>query len=85
MSNWIKSSERLPEASGDYICICSSGWRTEFPYSAKHKKFNVRDSASEEQANERCINALYWMPFPDPPEDVRGRVAAYIVLDRHTG
>lgn len=65
---WIPVDERLPEKSGEYICLSRTAIRHVLDYSAKHKKFNACDSLSEQLADSYSINVMYWQPLPEPPK-----------------
>lgn len=65
---WISADERLPEKSGEYVCLTRIKTRLVLDYSAKHKKFNARDSLSEQLADSYSINVTHWQPLPEPPK-----------------
>lgn len=69
MNDWIKSSERLPEI-GQYVLICSAGWRE-----ALAATFDFHGKDLVESSEGACFrvpwgyaHADYWMPIPRPPE-----------------
>ena len=61
-----RTSERLPEESGNYLCctdLCSNGrpyWAF-LPYSAKYEKFNATDAPD---GDEHAMAMDYWFPVP---------------------
>ena len=62
-SKWIPVTERLPNKSEHYLCLCSSGQIHVLPFSVKNKKFNSFDDLKPHCA----IDCSHWMPLPDKP------------------
>jgi len=69
---FIPVSERLPEESGDYVCLHNldrhnSVRIVSYCYSAKHKAFNVKDSYGSYDAKNCSLNYVIsaWAALPD--------------------
>lgn len=62
--NWIKCSDELPKASGNYVVVTTYGFDNEYgmittlQYSAKHKKWNVSDR--DKRPTTALDNVMYW-------------------------
>ena len=71
---WNKATERLPEKSGDYLCVGQSDdgstcrFASILSFSPKYKKFNARDIYDPEFVEEVHIPVSYWMELPEHPE-----------------
>ena len=52
---------KLPEKSGDYLCITKYNFLQHLHYSAKHKLFNIHDE-TKDTAN--AIHVVGWAEFP---------------------
>lgn len=72
MSEWISTKERLPEQSGDYLILCSSGRVYCTIYSAKYKLFNVSDEFDEDTAKKFALDVTHWR-LPDLPDEFKER------------
>lgn len=69
MIEWIKSSERLPVKSGEYLGMSSvSGAIMSMNYSAKNKLFNALDDYEFEKAKKCAIDCKYWAYINRPCE-----------------
>lgn len=76
---WIKSSDRLPERSGDYLVATpvyySTGRKGHIysvtHYSEKHKLFCCHDDSNiAERWKETAYDDVeYWMPIPEIEEE----------------
>ena len=64
---WHDAKKELPEKSGEYLvkCVCLFFVMS---YSAKHKKWNVRDDSSDDHAAECQMFPKYWAELPSVPE-----------------
>lgn len=57
---FIKTSEKLPDESGEYLCITENDYFAQLTYSAKHKKFNCCDYYSEKESKLHNIGVKFW-------------------------
>jgi len=62
-NNWIGVKDRIPELSGFYLVFRpNDGMYVE--YFAQHKSTWYMEDADED------YGVVYWMPLPEPPEEV---------------
>lgn len=67
LNEWRDPIEDPPTESGRYLCALSYCTFLTVEYSAKHKKWNVYDHNTEEEAAEHTFMPQAWMPmFPTP-------------------
>ena len=67
---WHKTTEELPEKSGNYLIKHSIKYISMVPYSAKHKRFNAFDNFTKAKAKELEIaDVCYWAEMPAFPEN----------------
>lgn len=64
-TNWIPTSERLPEESGKVLVCLAYGCINVVNYSVKHRKFNNYDDCPEFPTR-AFENVVAWMPLPEP-------------------
>lgn len=62
MEDWIKCSDRLPEADTKVLILTSSRHH-HFGFMDSHKKWLVKFIDYIE-----CNSVTHWMPLPAPPE-----------------
>lgn len=55
------AEEILPEESGNYLALVSTGYWAELSYSKKHKLFNVFD---RDESLHTAIDVDYWTVIP---------------------
>lgn len=74
-ARFYRVEEKLPEKSGDYICVTSSGHFLKMSYSKKYNLFNATDDLDEDDARHWSIGCTYWA---DPENsELKQLVAAY--------
>lgn len=56
------ASKELPKRSCDCIVIAKNGYISNLSYSSKHKKFNVYDWNTPEEAEQHLIEVVCWKP-----------------------
>jgi hypothetical protein len=57
-----KTSEFLPQRSGDYLCLNVSGLWQVLSYSKKHQAFNASDYLDETNCSMQCT---HWAELPE--------------------
>lgn len=62
---FYRIEEKLPEKSGDYICITSAGHLMKIPYSKKYNLFNATDDVDVDDAHYWGIDCNYWANLED--------------------
>ena len=58
----------------DCLCFTESKVFIELPYSSKHNLFNAYDNFSEEEAAERSIKVIAWVPMDEVLPEVSPRL-----------
>lgn len=60
---WTKIEDKLPNESVDQcLCLFDTDFVMTLPYSAKYRKFNVRDKFTEDEVAQcEVINVRKWM------------------------
>lgn len=73
-TRWIPCSERLPEDGQDVLC-----WYQYFRYGNYNRLwqtygigFQYNGNWGGEVSTGRDTKVLFWMPLPEPPEEVQG-------------
>lgn len=71
-AGWISVEDALPKESGQYLVVTKWGSVTEMCFSARHQRFNCRDYYDFGEVDDVSIlTNRYWMPMPEPPEELR--------------
>lgn len=71
-AGWISVEDALPKESGQYLVVTKWGSVTEMYFSARHQRFNCRDYYDLGEVDDVSIlTNRYWMPMPEPPEELR--------------
>lgn len=71
-AGWISVEDALPKESGVYLVATRYGSVFLTHYSSVHQLFNAHDHYTAEQARIYAFDGVrYWMPAPEPPEELR--------------